>query len=74
MDSAAALLKSAGWATETDIRSGSALVGLSRAVRAHRGDLLVLGARETGGLTRALLGSVAEGALNNSPVPVLLVR
>jgi nucleotide-binding universal stress UspA family protein len=36
--------------------------------------VLVLGARETSGLKRMLLGSVAEGALNNSRIPVLLVR
>ena len=35
---------------------------------------LVVGARSTGGLARLLLGSVAEGVLDRSPVPVLLVK
>jgi nucleotide-binding universal stress UspA family protein len=71
---AAARLKSTGWATETEVRTGAPLVGLLSAARAHGADVLVLGARETSGLKRMLLGSVAEGALNNSRIPVLLVR
>jgi|RhiMethySRZTD1v2_1073278.scaffolds.fasta_scaffold423290_2 hypothetical protein len=35
---------------------------------------LVVGARGASGVHRLLLGSVAEGALNYSPVPVLVVR
>lgn len=71
---AAARLKSMGWATETEVRTGPPLIGLLSAARAHGADVLVLGARETSGLRRMLLGSVAEGALNNSRIPVLLVR
>jgi nucleotide-binding universal stress UspA family protein len=71
---AAARLKSMGWATETEVRTGPPLIGLLSAARAHDADVLVLGARETSGLRRMLLGSVAEGALNNSRIPVLLVR
>lgn len=71
---AAARLKSMGWAVDTEVRTGPPLVGLLSATRAHRADVLVLGARETRGLRRMLLGSVAEGALNNSRIPVLLVR
>jgi nucleotide-binding universal stress UspA family protein len=71
---AAARLKSMGWAVDTEVRTGPPLIGLLSAARAHRADVLVLGARETRGLRRMLLGSVAEGALNNSRIPVLLVR
>lgn len=74
LDAAAAQLKSMGWATKTEARTGSPLVGLLNTARAHRADVLVVGARETRGFKRALLGSVAEGALNNSRTPVLLVR
>jgi len=36
--------------------------------------LLVVGARATSGVKRALLGSVAVGALNRCRVPVLVVH
>jgi nucleotide-binding universal stress UspA family protein len=35
---------------------------------------LCVGARGVGGVERLVLGSVAEGALDRSPVAVLLVR
>jgi len=34
----------------------------------------VVGARGSGGVTRLLLGSVAEGAVNQAPMSVLVVR
>jgi len=71
---AAARLRSAGWNVRTDVRSGAPLAGLLAAVADEGADLLVVGARATRGLQRALLGSVAEGALDRSPVPVLVVR
>jgi nucleotide-binding universal stress UspA family protein len=43
-------------------------------VAATGADLLVLGARGVGGVTRLLLGSVAEGALGRAPVSVLVVK
>ena len=43
-------------------------------VAKERADVLIVGARGVTGLRRLLLGSVAEGALNTSPVPVLIVR
>ena len=54
------------------MRGGAPLASLLKAVAEHRGDLLVLGARATSGVERALLGSVANGALNSSRA-VLLV-
>lgn len=71
---AAVLLKRAGWRARGIVRAGVPLVELLREVAASRADLLVIGARGTGGLARLLLGSVAEGALDRSPVPVLLVK
>ena len=56
------------------MRVGAPLATLLKAAEEHHADVLVVGARATGGLERALLGSVANGALNRSPVPVLLVR
>jgi nucleotide-binding universal stress UspA family protein len=71
---AAARLKRSGWTTETEVLTGSPLEVLLTAARARRADVLVVGARETSGVKRALLGSVAEGILNHSRTPVLLVR
>ena len=48
--------------------------GRRAAVEAVQANLLVVGARGVGGVARLLLGSVAEGALNQCPVPVLVVR
>jgi nucleotide-binding universal stress UspA family protein len=68
------LLKRAGWRARGIVREGVPLVALLREAAASRADLLVVGARGTGGLARLLLGSVAEGVLERSPVPVLLVK
>ena len=73
VDSGVARLKRAGWKAEGEIRTGAPLASLLKAVADHRGDVLVLGARGISGVERVLLGSVASGALNNSPV-VWLVR
>lgn len=73
VDAGVARLQRAGWKAEGEIRPGAPLASLLKAVAEHRGDVLVVGARAVSGLERALLGSVAAGALNNSPV-VLLVR
>ncbi len=66
-------LKRSGWTAKSEVRVGAPLASLLKAVAEHRADVLVLGARATSGLERALLGSVANGALNSSPV-VLLVH
>jgi nucleotide-binding universal stress UspA family protein len=71
---AAVLLKRAGWRARGIVREGVPLVELLREAVASRADLLVVGARGTGGVARLLLGSVAEGVLDRSPVPVLLVK
>ena len=72
--SAAVLLKRAGWSARGVVREGVPLAEVLREAAASRADLLVVGARGTGGLARLLLGSVAEGVLDRSPVPVLLVK
>jgi len=37
-------------------------------------DLIVIGSHGRGGLTRALMGSVAEGVMRQAPCPVLVAR
>ena len=71
---AAAKLESRGWETRTAVTTGEPLNDLLGAVKAARAHLLVVGAKGTSRVRHSLLGSVAEGALNSSPVPVLVAR
>ena len=71
---AAAELERGGWKTRTVVTSGEPLRDLLGAVASARAQLLVVGARGTSGIRHLLLGSVAEGALNRSSVPVLIAR
>jgi nucleotide-binding universal stress UspA family protein len=74
LGSAAAGLKRSGWQTRTMLVHGEPLRDLLGAVATSRAQLLVLGARGTSGVRYLLLGSVAEGALNQSPISVLVAR
>jgi nucleotide-binding universal stress UspA family protein len=74
LNRAAKQLKRSGWRTRAMLTNGEPLRDLLRAVGTTGAQLLVVGARGTSGVHRLLLGSVAEGSLNRSPVPVLLVR
>jgi nucleotide-binding universal stress UspA family protein len=74
LDEAVARLKRCGWPAKGELRVGAPLERLLGAADESRADVLVLGARAVSGIERALLGSVATGALNRSKVPVLLVR
>jgi nucleotide-binding universal stress UspA family protein len=67
-------LRKAGWTVRAQVLQAAPLRGLLGAVRTSRADLLCIGARGVGGVERLLLGSVAEGALNQCPVGVLVVR
>ena len=71
---AATRLERSGWTAKGEVRIGAPLASLLEAVAEHRADVLMLGARATGGLEHMLLGSVANGALDQSPVPVMLMR
>ena len=72
--SAEAALTGAGWQVRTRVTVGAPLRELLAIVDSADAELLVVGARGVGGMRRLLLGSVAEGALNRCPVPVLVVR
>lgn len=74
VDQVAARLARRGWRVRTAVRFGAPLNEVLGTVTAVRADALVVGARGTGGIKRLVLGSVAEGALNRSRVPVLIVR
>jgi nucleotide-binding universal stress UspA family protein len=74
LDRATRTLTRAGWKVDRVITTGAPLRDLLDTVVKTRADLLVVGAKGVTGLHRLLLGSVAEGALNRSPVPVFIVR
>ena len=74
LNGAAAELNRNGWRTRTQSRTGEPLRELISAVGTADPQLLVVGARGTSGVRQLLLGSVAEGILNRSTVPVLLAR
>jgi nucleotide-binding universal stress UspA family protein len=74
LDRAASRLARGGWRTRTMLTTGEPLRDLLGAVASTRADLLVIGARGASGLRQLLLGSVADGALNRSPMPVLIAR
>lgn len=71
---AAKTLSAAGWHVEQVVTDGAPLRDLLATVVNLRADLVVVGGRGVTGLRHLLLGSVAEGVLNRSPVPVLVVR
>ena len=73
-EAAVRTMEKGGWRAKASVRTGVPLAELLEAVKEARADLLVLGARGTGGLARLLLGSVAEGALRLASVPVLVVK
>jgi nucleotide-binding universal stress UspA family protein len=56
------------------ITNGEPLRDLLDVVAKEHANLLVVGARSTTGVRHLLLGSVAEGALNRCPVPVVVAR
>jgi nucleotide-binding universal stress UspA family protein len=73
LERARTVLVRRGWNVDLVVAAGAPLRELLRQVVRSRADLLVVGARGATGLDRILLGSVANGALNRSPVPVLIV-
>lgn len=70
---AAALLRRAGWIVRGHVRVGAPLATLLDISAQRSAQVLIVGARAKRGLARFLLGSVAEGALDRSPIPVLIV-
>lgn len=63
-----------GWANSSSYLHGHAPDQIARAVQRLRPDLVVMGTHGHTALGNAVLGSVAQGVLARSKVPVLLVR
>ena len=70
----AARLARRGWRVRVVMTTGAPLRDVLATVQRTKSHVLVVGARGTSGIERLLLGSIAEGALNRSRVPVLVVR
>ena len=67
-------LRDAGWRVDVAVPRAAPLESLLSAVTQAGADLVIVGATGASGIRRLLLGSVAQGALDRSPVPVLIVR
>lgn len=72
-DRAAAVLRRAGWRVRPQVMLGAPLASLLGAASEAGANVLVVGARATSGVARLLLGSVAAGALDRAPMPVVIV-
>jgi nucleotide-binding universal stress UspA family protein len=67
------VLDGAGLETTTAIRDGITHNKITEYVDDHDIDMIVMGTHGRSGLKRALVGSVAEKTMRNSPVPVVMV-
>ena len=72
--SAQALFRAAGVPFEHEIGSGEPAASLIEMAERHRCDVIVMGARGLGALRSALLGSVSQGVLHASKLPVTIVK
>ena len=67
------MLDGAGVETTTAIRDGMTHNKITEYVDDHDIDMIVMGTHGRSGLKRALVGSVAEKTMRNSPIPVVMV-
>jgi nucleotide-binding universal stress UspA family protein len=74
VDGARDVLRAAGWMVEPMLMTGNPLERLLGTAERRTANVVVVGARGTGGVEHLLLGSVAEGVIARSPVSVLIVR
>ncbi len=74
LDMIAARLHSEGIRARPLVRFGAPAETILKEIATQRADLVVLGSNVRHGLSRLLLGSVAEEIIAKAPCPVLLVR
>lgn len=68
------LLREAGLEYDTEVVAGDPAHAVVDLIEEHGCDLVILGTRGAGPLQSILQGSVAQSLLQDSPVPVLLVK
>lgn len=71
---AAALLKAAGVAFESEVGGGDPAHTIVDIAERYRCELIVMGARGTSAMRSALLGSVSNVVLHAAKVPVMIVK
>ena len=74
LEGAAARLREAGFAVETEIRPGQPETAIAAAVEEHGIDLLVIGAYGHSRIRSLIIGSTTSSLLASCKVPVLLFR
>ena len=70
----AAAARKTGVRVKVILLSGDPADQIIRAARKHRADLIVVGTHGRRGLSKMMLGSVAERVLRTAPCPVVTVR
>ena len=71
---AAQLTSEASLKVDTEFLDGPVVATLQRYLADRRHDLVVMMTHGRGGLSRAWIGSVADGLVRHAPVPLLLMR
>jgi nucleotide-binding universal stress UspA family protein/predicted phosphoribosyltransferase len=71
LEALARSMRDAGYRVRTLVAEGAAHAETIRAARDSRADLILVGTHGRRGLSRVVLGSVAERVVRTSPVPVL---
>jgi nucleotide-binding universal stress UspA family protein len=74
LQNAAEALRQTGWAVTVDVRRGTPVVEILRAATSWRAEILAFGARNTRGLNRFLLGSVADGLVSRAPMSIFVAK
>ena len=74
LEAAQALLQAAGLTYERETASGNPGHMLVDVIERYGCDAVIMGARGMGALRQALLGSVSQALVHDSPVPVTIVR
>ena len=62
------------WSADVEVLDGPPVDSIVVYARESGADLVIVGSHGRSGLSRLVLGSVAEGVVRSSPVPVLVVR
>jgi nucleotide-binding universal stress UspA family protein len=72
LERAAQIAREAGVEVTTCLRDGPIVDAVLACIAEHHADLVVVGTHGRRGITRALEGSIAEGVLRGTTIPVLV--